>query len=162
MEATLYSDGDREAYRQFAARVLPENGVEPDFQGRHADMLDPASAYERIIILKEGDLVMGSVALRPLDESRGICEIKRLYVVNEAQGAGWGSLLMGLILDYAASQGYRFARLDTKDRFKAAIQLIEAKGFYRIGRYNESHSDRFYEIDLSQLIAELSGNKGTV
>ncbi len=162
MEVAPYSEGDQAAYRRFAAKVLLENKIKPDFQGRHKDMLDPESAYEQVIILREKNLVIGSIALRPLDEERGICEIKRLYVVSKAQGTGRGSLLMDMILDYAASRGYRFARLDTKDRFKAAIGLIESKGFYRIERYNQSHSDRFYEINLSKLTAGRSGNKRTV
>lgn len=159
MRIELYCNADSEQYREFAAKVFSENGITPDFRGRHQDMLDPEGAYERVIVLKDGGRIMGTVALRPLDRQFCICEVKRLYIVAEVQGNGWGSALMDTVLEYAKSRGYRFARLDTKERFKTAIKLIESRGFYQIGRYNQSNSDRFYEIDLSQVTARQPDSK---
>lgn len=55
--------------------------------------------------------VRGVVAVHKIDE--GICEMKRLFVQEEAQGSGLGKMLCRTLISRAKELGYKKMRLDT-------------------------------------------------
>jgi GNAT superfamily N-acetyltransferase len=66
----------------------------------------------------------------------GHCEIKRMYVVDEARGRGVARALLGALEDLARSLGHEVARLDTGAHQPHAQRLYESAGYATIGNFN--------------------------
>ena len=79
---------------------------------------------------------LGCVALRR--SSDDWCEMKRLYVVNEARGARLGERLVDSIIAHAKTLGYRGIRLDTLRDMTAAQRLYRKYGFVEIPAYYDT------------------------
>lgn len=99
-----------------------------------------------------GEEVIGAVALRrlvghtptlgpgdglegvPLE---GVCEMKRLFVLEHHHGLGAGAALARALLGAAAARGYRLMVLDTLERLGGANRLYRRLGFQPCQRYND-------------------------
>jgi GNAT superfamily N-acetyltransferase len=82
------------------------------------------------VIGNEGRAVVGCVGLRPYGE--GKCEMKRLYLRQEARGLGLGRRLAELTVTAADDIGYRIMRLDTVPKLTTAIALYRDMGFVEV------------------------------
>lgn len=80
--------------------------------------------------------VVGCVALRRSSDTW--CEMKRLYVLDEARGTRLGQRLVEAILARAKELGYRGIRLDTLANMVAAQRLYRKYGFREIEAYYET------------------------
>ncbi|KAJ9652568.1 hypothetical protein H2198_008180 [Neophaeococcomyces mojaviensis] len=98
----------------------------------------------------EGEPV-GCVAVRPLDD--GICEMKRLFVVDSAKGLGLGKALVSAVVEAGRKLGYRDMCLDTLPRMTAAINMYRSFGFVETPPYYVTPLPRtvFLKLDLTQL-----------
>jgi ribosomal protein S18 acetylase RimI-like enzyme len=84
-----------------------------------------------LLLARESGAAVGIVGLKPL--APGIAEIKRLYVVPDARGAGLGRILAERAVAAAAAKGYERVRLDThRPSMAAAIALYRRLGFVDI------------------------------
>ena len=96
----------------------------------------------------DGELA-GCVALRKLE--RGICEMKRLFLRENARGHGLGNQLIEKLIDEARAVGYSKMRLDTyPPKMGKAVQLYESHRFRAIEPYYYNPHDGvlFMELDL--------------
>jgi GNAT superfamily N-acetyltransferase len=89
-------------------------------------------------LARDGDEVVGCVALRPLDQIPGAGEVKRLYVKPSARGRGVAGLLLDALHEYARSTGYGVLYLDSKDDLTDAIRFYERRGYQLCERYNDN------------------------
>jgi ribosomal protein S18 acetylase RimI-like enzyme len=91
---------------------------------------------------------VGCVGLRRLEP--GICEMKRLFVVDSCKGRGLGDALVREIIWYARKKGYAKMRLDTLSTMAAARSLYSQHGFVEIPQYtvNPIPEAVFMEKDL--------------
>jgi ribosomal protein S18 acetylase RimI-like enzyme len=92
----------------------------------------------------------GCIALRKLED--GICEMKRLFVRENARGQKIGIALIEKIIEDARNIGYEKMRLDTfPAKMGKAVQLYESYGFREIPPYyhNPYGETLFMELDLS-------------
>ena len=115
-----------------------------DFPGRYG----PPTGV--VLLVEEGDEIIGCVALRKLDEN--ICEMKRLYVRPEYRGRNAGRLLVKGLIEEARRLGYTLTRLDTMPSMDVARALYTSFGFRQIDayRHNPCEGAIFMELDLRE------------
>lgn len=75
------------------------------------------------------DKVVGGCGVAPFNESRHVCELKKLFLLKESRGHGLGKSLTTQCLEYAKQQGYQQCYLDTLSNMDSAIGLYEKLGF---------------------------------
>ncbi len=127
--------------------------IDLEFQGFSAELAALPGLFcppkGAILLAWENDLLLGCVALRPLEDS--IAEIKRLYVRPIARSKGVGQALVCAIVDRAKSMQYERIRLDTLSSMKVAISLYKQLGFKEISPYchNPLEEACFLELALN-------------
>lgn len=133
----------RAIFREYAA--TGSFGLPPGFEEELAAL--PAG-YDVILLARDGDEIVGCVALRPLED--GACEMKRLYVRPPARGSGTGRALAEASIARARQLGYATMRLDTLPTMDAARALYLSLGFRPIERYNDNPIEGvlFFELLL--------------
>lgn len=83
------------------------------------------------------DELTGCIALRKLED--GICEMKRLFLRENARGHGLGNTLIEKVIADARTIGYSKMRLDTHPpKMGKAVSLYESHGFYKIESYYDN------------------------
>ncbi len=87
-----------------------------------------------LILAKRGDHVLGCIAIKPLEPPR-TCEIKRLFVREQARGIGVGRALVEAAIQAAGRLGYHQIKLDTLPQMQGAIALYQKCGFAPIAAY---------------------------
>jgi GNAT superfamily N-acetyltransferase len=95
----------------------------------------------------DGSIPTGCVGVRALEE--GVCEIKRLFVSDEARGTGLGRKLVNEAIDWARGAGYREMRLDTLPSMEAARALYKSLGFRPIPPYGDKPTPGAIHFSLS-------------
>ena len=120
------------------ARALIEEyarwlGEDLCFQGFEAEIANLPGSYApprgRLLLVGAGEDAFGCIALHPLDEARGVGEVKRLWVQPRARGGDWGRKLASRLIDEAREIGYRELKLDTLRRLTHACALYRSLGF---------------------------------
>ena len=136
-------------------------GVDLCFQGFEEELATLPGLYApprgEILMARAGRASAGVVALRPLPnydgarltcggagfegntgESRGLCEMKRLYVRPAFRAAKLGRRLAERVIAEARRLGYRRLVLDTLQDMAAAQALYRTLGFSEIEAYYEN------------------------
>ena len=83
----------------------------------------------RLVVAELDGRLVGCAALR-LDAAYG--EVKRMFVLPEARGAGIGRTLLAHLEDLALAYGLRCIRLETGVVQPEALGLYEASGYLQI------------------------------
>lgn len=98
--------------------------------------------------LPKDPIAVGMVSLKDLDDN--ICEMKRLFVVENFRRFGLGKILMDNIIDYAKKTGYDKLRWDTLKKLREASFLYDKYNYSLIQPYNYNPFDDvvYYEVDL--------------
>jgi len=135
-------------FRDYAASL----DFDLDFQGFDEEVAGLPGEYAppegRLLLARQRGATAGCVALRRFGP--GICEMKRLFVVQARRGTGVGRMLAVTVISAARSAGYRKMRLDTTARMTAANSMYRALGFRPIPayRHNPLPDARFWELAL--------------
>jgi putative acetyltransferase len=134
----------RELFGEYAA-WLGEQGWFPDLEAEIAALPE---GYDFFLLAREGDRVLGCVALKPLPD--GACELKRLYVRPGARGRGLGRALAEAAVAEARRLGYAILRLDTLPAMEAASAIYVSLGFRPTDRFNDNPIEGvvFFELAL--------------
>lgn len=139
-------------FQEYAAYV----GVDLCFQNFTDEMNSLPGEYAgpngALLVAKQGELLAGCCALRPLDSAdySNAAEMKRLFVRPAFRGIGTGRLLAESILEAARVAGYSCVLLDTLDTMEAARALYEELGFADIPPfyYNPIAGAHYLKVDL--------------
>ncbi len=125
----------KEIFRAFS-EWLP---IDLGFQNFEAEMARFPEGYVHLLLAKLGGKPVGAVALK--GHSSDVCEMKRLYMLPEAQGTGAGRKLCEQLLVDAKALGYQTMLLDSLARLEAAVALYKKLGFEEIEPYNFNPED---------------------
>ncbi len=139
----------RTLWREYAEHL----GIDLGFQDFEAELATLPGKYAaprgRLLLARRGTRVLGGVALRPVNEDT--CEMKRLFVREDARGEQLGRRLAERICEEARTAGYRHICLDTLASLEAALRLYTSMGFTPIPPYvfNPMPDALYLGLDLS-------------
>lgn len=117
-----------------------------DFQKELDELPGKYAMPEGLLLLAmEAGKAVGCIAYQKL--SSQVCEMKRMFVLEDYRKKGIGRMLVNELLSKAKKNGYVTMRLDTHPRMKSAHILYQNMGFYEIDRYNQNPTPgiRFFE-----------------
>ena len=101
-----------------------------------------------LLVAREDGRIAGCVAAHRWSDE--VCEMKRLFVREEARGSGCGRALVERLLGWAREAGYRRMLLDTLPVMDGAQRLYARLGFREVAPYrpNPVPGARFLALDL--------------
>jgi len=140
----------RQYFRNYAAWL----GVDLSYQNFEQEMALLPGAYSapqgRLFFAEVDGCPAGCVGVRPLPESEGLCEMKRLYVSPEARGQGVGAALAMAAIKAAKDIGYKKLMLDTLPNMRMAVKLYRELGFTEAPAYYQTpiEGTMFLTLDL--------------
>lgn len=115
--------------------VLVELGV-PKVGTAYADVaLDtmyehydhPKATY---FVVEDGDRIIGGAGISQLENYEGnVCELQKMYFLEETRGRGIGSAMMTACIEKARELGFEQCYLETMPYMKAAQKLYARTGF---------------------------------
>ncbi len=110
----------------------------------------PASIF---FVIEQHDRLLGCGGVGPLaGGGPGLCELRKMYFLDELRGAGLGSRLLEILLDAARDAGYTSCYLETMDNMSGARKLYLKYGFKpiesRLGNTGHSSCNRYMVKDL--------------
>ena len=125
-------------------------GYEPN--GRHFDIVNIQEVYMKdgcMWCLYDNEQLIGTVAIRTIDKHEKTAEMKRLYVLKNHQGKGYGSFLFETAIRHVKENGYKKINLDTRQDRTASLHLIKKYNFNQVSKYNNNEfAELFFELEL--------------
>ena len=147
MELVQYKEEYKQRVFDFADRCFEELGKEFEPEGRHYFYNDIEKSFEVFYCLLDEEKVIGTVALKKIDEYT--VELKSLYLDKSYRGQHLGSRLINVAIDEARKLGYKSIVLDSMSKYKEALRLYEKCGFKNTERFNDNiYADVFMKTDL--------------
>lgn len=131
----------------FLQECLPQSGRKLELNGRHKMFCSIETYFESFWCLFDEENIIGTVALKKLDEEK--CELKSLYLLQKYHGKGLGEHLLKTAILEAQENDYKEMYLDTLSTSKEAISLYKKMGFVITERYNSNNiADVFMVLRL--------------
>lgn len=156
VEVRIYNDEMQQDIEDFYYKCFTNLGWGYEPNGRHSDTVNIQEEYMSngcMWCLYDDDLLIGTVAVRNInieDKSQKIAELKRMFVLNEYQGKGYGHLLLETAIPYSHEKGFDKILLDSRIEFSTAVHLYRKYGFVEIPAYNDNTKAELYmELKLS-------------
>ncbi len=140
----------RQYFRNYAAWL----GVDLSFQNFDQEMASLPGAYSapqgRLFFAEVEGRPAGCVGVRPIPDSDGVGEMKRLYVTPEERGHGVGAALAVAAIKAAKEIGYRKLLIDTLPNMRMAVKLYRELGFTEAPAYYQTpvEGTMFLSLDL--------------
>ena len=126
---------DNEQIATVIRKVLIDLGV-PKVGTAYADKaLDfMYEAYDKekavYFVVEENDKIIGGAGIAQLDNYDGnVCELQKMYFLEEARGRGVGSAMMKKCIEKATTFGFDQCYLETMTYMDAAQKLYKNSGF---------------------------------
>lgn len=126
---------------EIMAYTFPQEQKELDLDNVYSKCIQSGGEF---LILLSGQEVIGSIGLKITDSQNGVGEVKRLFVLPEYQGNGYGKMLLCELINLSKEKGICFLRLCTTLKSSKAIKLYEKVGFYNIPAYKYNPVTQIY------------------
>lgn len=124
-------EGEQDKLLALVTDVLQQYGLKPDPEGIDRDIRNIDNYYLNrggcFKILDEDGEIVGSYGLHPL--SARVCELRKMYVRRDAQGKGYGAMMMDDALAEARGRGFKEMVLETNSILGKATELYRKYGF---------------------------------
>lgn len=147
IELISYDESYKQEVFAFTDRCFEELGKKFEPFGRHSFYNDIPNSFEVFYCLVDEGNVIGTVALKEIDEYT--VELKALYLDSAYRGQGLGTRLMNKAIEEAESCGYKSMVLDSMSQYTDALRLYKKAGFKDTERYNDNiYADVFMRLDL--------------
>ena len=109
--------------------------ADPSLDCLNKDYQDNRSNY---YLFEVNSKIVGGAGIAPLSaEDSEICELQKMYFLDEARGKGWGQMMMDQCLNFAKENNFKAVYIETLPSMKAAQKLYVKNGFeyinYRLG-----------------------------
>jgi len=119
-------------------------GLDLCFQGFEDELENLPGKYAppegRLYLLNYNEHLSGCIALRKLKND--VCEMKRLYIRQNARGQGLGNTLIKKLIEEARQMGYTKMRLDTyPPKMAKAVKLYQSHDFREVPAYYANPHD---------------------
>jgi len=119
--------------------VYHEYGDVIFLEGADADLLKIDDYYrapggEFVVLADSAGRVCAAHAVHPIDKLQGLCTFRRLYMLPELRGTGWGTRLMEWAIEWARAAGFRRVEFWSDTRFTRAHRFFRRLGFAHDGR----------------------------
>jgi len=99
-----------------------------------------------LVMFDEGQMICTG-AIRHLKGD--VCELKRLWLLTEYQGQGFGYRMLQELLKFAREHGYKSVRLETDPHAQnRAVEFYKQAGFHEIASYTDRADEVVMEILL--------------
>ena len=152
MEVLAFNSDMQQSVEDFFEKCFSAVGIPYSPKDRHADIADVEQYYMQngcFWCLFDNKTLLGTVALRTIDNDNKIVELKRMFVLPQYQGKGYGRLLLNHAISYAKEQQYNKICLDTRKQFSAAQHLYRSSGFQETEKYNDNErAELYFELIL--------------
>ena len=152
MEILAFKSNMQQSVGDFFEKCLSAVGIPYSPMDRHADVADVEQYYMRngcFWCLFDNEVLIGTVAVRIIDIDNKVVELKRMFILPECQGKGYGRLLLEYAINYAREQQYNKIYLDTRKQFSVAQHLYRSSGFKETEKYNDNeHAELYFELVL--------------
>ena len=104
------------------------------------------------LVIRDGAAIIGTGALRRLEE--GVGEIKRLWLLPQYHGQGLGYRMMQALIAVAREKGYTRLLLQTSPFYQPrAFAFYRQLGFYELPRYEVTpYEDDPYEVGMEMIL----------
>jgi len=138
-----------EVFRE--ASTLEESITKYSAQGKLNEMDDVQKNYFEnsgtFLVTVDENRIIGTGAIRYLED--GVCELKRMWLLTEYHGQGYGYRMMQELSRIAREKEYKIMRLLT-DRIvqRQAVIFYERLGFYEIPSFGDDPDDMGMEMIL--------------
>ena len=158
LELRRIEPGDDATVASIIRTVMPEFGADgPGFAIHDPEVDGMSRAYAGarhlyLVVVKDGRVVGGG-GIAPLAGGEPhVCELRKMYFLPAARGAGAGDRLLARLLDEARARDFTLCYLETLTGMDAAQRLYEKHGFRRIsqamGATGHFACNRFYTREL--------------
>ena len=147
IELIPYNDSYKQQVFAFTCTCFEELGKKFEPSGRHSFYNDIGNEFEVFFCLVDQEKVIGTVALKKVDDYT--VELKAMYLDRNYRGKGLGIKLIDKAVDEARCLGYKCIVLDSMSSYKDALRLYEKTGFKMTERYNDNvYADVFMRLDF--------------
>jgi putative acetyltransferase len=124
--------------------------------GAYDPRAKPPAGY---FVLADDGRILGGAGFGPLtDGEPGVCELRKMYLLPEARGAGHGRRLLRHVLVAAKQAGYPRCYLETMATMHRARALYASFGFTPLpgpmGATGHYGCDAWYCLDLDAAMLE--------
>ena len=145
IELIPYNDSYKQQVFDFTCTCFEELGKKFEPSGRHSFYNDIDNEFEVFFCLVDQEKVIGTVALKKVDDYT--VELKAMYLDRNYRGKGFGRKLMDKVVDEAKRLGFKSIVLDSMSQYKDALRLYEKTGFKMTERYNDNvYADVFMRL----------------
>lgn len=122
-------------------RPLEEAIADFESRGELSDMDDIQASYFDnggiFLVITKDDEIICTGALRRFAD--GICEFKRLWLLQEHQGKGFGYRMIQELLAFARAEGYSRIRLETHPTYqKRAVEFYKDSGLLKFSFHTQA------------------------
>lgn len=114
----------------FISDDYPKTGTayeDPQLEHMFETYQQPKAIY--FVIEREGKIVGGAGISQLQNAEENICELQKMYFLEEARGKGWGALMIQKCLEKASEFGYEKCYLETLPKMLNAQKLYQKVGF---------------------------------